>query len=179
MEEAGFTYNSDGMLEKDGESLKVVLKSYPQFTDLAEVLQELYKGLGVNIEIELVEPGILFGQVMGGEHELVVFGYSASESDILYRWFHGSRTNALNLAMASDPELDRILDLTRSTVNPEERLEWVHEAQKYIVEQAYAVPLYAPKSFFALNNQVVGAIPAPLELLGLKAFLNDAYFETE
>jgi peptide/nickel transport system substrate-binding protein len=179
MEEAGFTYNADGMLEKDGEPFKTVLKSYPQFTSLAEVLQEQYKALGLDVEIELVEPGILFGQVIGGEHELVIFGYGASESDILYRWFHGSRTNALNLAMASDPELDRLLDLTRSTIDPQERLEWVHEVQKYIVEQAYVVPLYAPKSFYALNKRVQGAKPAPLELLGLKVVLNDAYIETE
>jgi peptide/nickel transport system substrate-binding protein len=179
MEEAGYTYNGEGMLEKDGEPLKVVLKAYPQFTKLAEVLQEQYKALGVDIEIELVEPGILFGQVLAGEHELAVFGYTASESDILYRWFHSSRSNALNLAWASDPELDRLLDLTRNTVDPDKRLEWVNEVQKYIVEQAYVVPLYAPKSFWALSNRVKGATQAPLELLLLKAFLNDAYIETQ
>ena len=42
------------------------------------------------------------------------------------------------------PELDAMLEKTRTIVDPEERLAAVQEVQQYLLENAVMVPLYTP-----------------------------------
>jgi peptide/nickel transport system substrate-binding protein len=174
LEDAGYTAGEDGMFSRDGAPLTVTLKCESPRTQMCEVLQAQYQALGVDVQIEIIEPGGALGLALADDYQLMTLGYSASESDILYRWFHTSRQGALNLSRAADPALDEILDNTRNDV--ENRDMWVQEAQRYMVEQAYVVPLILSPEFTAISTRVQGVTPNPLGLAAvLKAYLNDAY----
>ena len=175
LQEAGYTYNNDGMLEKDGQPLNLTMKTVSAWTKLAEVLQEQYKAVGIGIEIVIEEPGVNLGSLIGGNYELLVSGYTASESDVLYRWFHATRPGALNMSKHSDAELDRLLDLTRSTGDMAERRQFVHDVQRHMAETAHVVPLYASVQSYAISNRIVNFHPFPIDLLVLKIKLNDAF----
>ena len=56
------------------------------------------------------------------------------------------------------------------------RQQWVNEAQRYIVEQAYLITLYTPMSFSAWSNRVKGAVRS--DVTG-DVYLFDAYIVTE
>ncbi len=158
MEQAGYTYNDDGMLEKDGQPFSVVLKTYslPAAVRSGEVAQEMLKALGVDLQLQQAEIGVLVGELFGGDYELTVMGVAWAEANIMHMMFHSSGIGGSNMTFTNDPELDSILDLTAMTVDPEGRLEYLIEAQRYIVEQAYLVPLYAAQFFSPLNNRVKG-----------------------
>lgn len=176
MSEAGFTPGADGTLERDGEPLALKLKCSSVETRLCEVLQAQYKNLGVNLTIETIEPGLLLTDALGGNYEIMVVGYLASESDILYRWFHTSRPGALNLTRGSLPEFDAILDLTRSDLA--NRDQHVDDAQRYMIENAIVVPLYNPLQFTALSTRVEGELFSPPSLSAvLTMYLNDAWIK--
>jgi peptide/nickel transport system substrate-binding protein len=179
MVEAGYTYNADGMLEKDGQPFKLTLKTRSALEDLvktAEILQEQYKALGVEIEIEQQEYGVNVMDVVMGEYEASVFRYLYPEADILYIAFHSNMMDIMNLPRVADPELDDILNKTRTTTDPEKRQEWVNEAQRRIVEQAYVVPIYTPKNFVALSNRVKDAV---FSLPNGYLHFDDAYIAAE
>lgn len=176
MAEAGFTPGADGILTRDGEPLALTLKCASTDTRLCEVLQAQYQNLGVSLTIETIEPGLLLTDALGGSYEIMSVGYFASESDILYRWFHTSRPGALNLTHGSLPELDAILDLTRSDVA--NRDQHVDDAQRYMIENAIVIPLYNPLQFTALSTRVEGEIFNPAALSAtLTMYLNDAWIE--
>jgi peptide/nickel transport system substrate-binding protein len=174
MAEAGYTPGSDGILEKDGEPLSLVLKTLAieSWVKNAQILQEQYKALGVDIQLEQADQGILIPDVLGGNYQMAVFGITWPEADMLFMLFHSSMLGALNTDQVSDPDLDEILTKTRTTVDPAERQQWVNEAQRRIVEQAYAVPLYIPQNFFALNQRVNGEV---FSNTTLNLYLEDAY----
>jgi peptide/nickel transport system substrate-binding protein len=175
MEEAGYSYDADGKLSKDGAPFTVTLKCESTSTQLCEVLQAQYQNLGVDLQLEIIDPGGAFGLALADDFQLLTMGYSASESDILYRWFHTSRDGALNLERSpGDPALDEILNNTRN--DAANRDPWVQDAQRYLVENAFVVPLYLTPEFTALSTRVQGAIPNPRGLSAvLKAYINNAW----
>lgn len=184
VEEIGYRYDPEAaraLLAEAGyeDGLALELKCLAVvFNRLCEVLQQMYAEVGVELEITLLEIGPLWSDaVLEPNYTIMTMGYLASEFDILYRWFHSSRENALNPSRSTDLELDRLLDNTRNDVANYEM--WVDEVQRYIVEQAMVVPLYAPLSFVAINNRVQGYLENPANLVTWAAFFNDASLSGE
>jgi len=179
MEEAGYRVGDDGMLEKDGEPLKVVVlapANIPSQVKVAEVLKEQYKALGVEVEIQVLEYASMMDSVISGNFVAAVQGYTYPEADILVIWFHSSF--GPNFPKAQDPELDKLLEASRTATDSATRQEALIEAQKYIIEQAYAVSLYAPKTFTVLSNRIKSATFSPYYNLVWVRF-NDAYVAGE
>ena len=54
-------------------------------------MQQQFSDVGITASITLVEAGVFFGDALAGNYDIMTLGYGASESDILYRWFHTSR----------------------------------------------------------------------------------------
>jgi ABC-type oligopeptide transport system substrate-binding subunit len=63
------------------------------------------------------------------------------------------------------------------TNDAEQNAKMGNEAQRYIVEQAYIIPLYTPQNFAALSNEVRDAVILNLNGLPVPQFF-DAYMET-
>lgn len=174
MAEAGYTVNAAGLLEKDGAVLTLPFTCTAGFDTACQVIQAQFAELGVTLEIQVVDAGTALGALLGHQYTVMLTGYSASESDILYRWFHTSRPGALNPSNApANAELDAILDATRTDLA--NRAEHVNEAQRFLVENAWVVPLYNPSQFTIISKRVNGFVPNPRALATMNAFFNDAY----
>jgi peptide/nickel transport system substrate-binding protein len=179
MQEAGYTYNDQGMLERDGEPLKLVMKSSPGVARDSEVLQEQFRALGIDVEIQQEDEAVMFGELMAGDYDFTASGYVTSNTGLLKPWFS---SQGLNVSHIDDPELEELLALTRSVVDPEDRQAALEETQRRLVEQAYIIPLYTSKTFVALNSRVKGAILKsnwPETLFEMNMALNDAYISPE
>ena len=161
MQEAGYTTNDAGMLEKDGEPLAFTLKTMAgeeTWLRIAEILQEQFRALGVEIQLEQQEAGALVGDEISGNYEMGMMQVGWSDADILYQMFHSSMIGALNLSQLNDPELDEMLTRTRTTLDPEARQQWVDDAQRYITERAFIAPLMSALSYWAVSSNVEGEI---------------------
>ena len=158
LEEIGYTLNADGYYEKDGETMSFTLYTLPveSWVKTAEVAQSMFKDIGVEITIKQDEQGILIPQILGGDYQISMFGITSAEADILYQMFHSSQIGGFNYAYVNNPELDALLELTRTEIDPDARQEAVNEAQKFIAEQAYYLPFYAPVNFYILNGRIKG-----------------------
>ena len=175
LEGAGYTMNADGYYEKDGEILAFTLFTLPveSWVKAAEVAQSMFKDIGVEITIQQEEQGVVIPKILGGEYQISMFGMTYPEADVLYLMFHSSQIGGFNYAFVNNPELDAILDRTRSETDPAARQEAVNEAQKFIAEQAYTLPLYAPINFWVLNSRVKNYVFNPT----IGFILADAYIE--
>jgi peptide/nickel transport system substrate-binding protein len=177
MAEAGYTAGATGTWEKDGQPFKLNLKTPPEdiFVRTAQVLQQQYEALGVEVEIESLEMGVLVSELFAGDYELALLFYNASDCDWLYLMGHSSNIGVMNIPFINDPELDEILARTRAVTDPDERQETCAAAQRRMVEQAQTIPLYLSMDYTALSDRVQGAVFSDVTG-GL--YLDDAYINT-
>ena len=178
MKEAGYTYNDAGMLEKDGQPFQLVLKvgaNYGEDVRLAAILQEQFKALGVEVEIEQIEFGVLISEAQKGDYFMQIDGWSWPDSSLMYAMFHSSMMGSENVFFVDDPKLDQILEAMVFATSAEANQEAANEAQRYIVEQSFIIPFYTATNYTALSSKVQGAV---FSLTG-DLLLFDAYIETQ
>jgi peptide/nickel transport system substrate-binding protein len=97
---------------------------------------------------------------VGGDFDFCVWGLGHGDADLLWVMFHSSQAGApcCNMGRIQDPELDQVLDETRTATTPEQREAALHEVQRIIVEQAYVVPLYQGMTYYVVNERVNNVI---------------------
>jgi peptide/nickel transport system substrate-binding protein len=160
MAEAGYTFNADGILEKDGQPLSLTMEVDTYTTrnvKAALVLVEQYADLGVEVTIEQLETNIFYDKVMSGDYQLAIAGLGYGDADLMYLAFHSSMIGACcNFSYLNDPDLDALLEASRTTSDPTERQEVLNQLQQTILEQAYIVPLITPERYRAINNRWQG-----------------------
>jgi peptide/nickel transport system substrate-binding protein len=175
MQEAGYTYNAAGMLEKDGKPFSLTLLSSSAGADtqskMAQVAQQQLKTFGVDVTIEQLEDGVLWEKIIGGDYELSVLGYTGPEADLLYLLYHS--TGGLNMSHVSDPELDALLDESRAAPDAASRQAKLDALQKLIVEKAYTLPIFVPTDYYALDSRIAGSNLIFFDVLNLA----DAYYK--
>jgi peptide/nickel transport system substrate-binding protein len=157
MQEAGYTYNADGMLlTPGGEPFVLMLNTSDTDTaaKMAQVIQSQLKALGVDIEIAQMEGSMMFGKNLSGDYTISTDGYSHFDADIMFFFFHSQGMNTMHV---TNPDLDLALIRSRTETDPVKRQEALNEVQRIIVENAYQIPLYSAINYFPLNNRVKGA----------------------
>jgi peptide/nickel transport system substrate-binding protein len=122
-----------------------------------------------------VETGVSVEMTHKGEFELSVSGIGWPDCMLLWAMFHSDMIGVYNTSRLSDPELDPIVANIVFTNSAEVSEKSCIEAQRYVVEQAYVIPTYAPISFAALSNRVQGAVVSPITGY---LYLDTAYVET-
>jgi len=162
LDDAGWTLESGNSVRtRDGEPLEITLylTSFDHWVLTAEMLQAQWRELGVDVQIENYEWGTVLEYLADGRHHTALMGYSTSnDPDWLYRVFHSSQAGGagINRHHIRDDELDRLVEKQRHTMDPEQRLEYAAEAQRFVVEQAVQAPIYILTEYVAVNQNVEG-----------------------
>jgi peptide/nickel transport system substrate-binding protein len=175
LEEAGFTYNGDGMAERDGLPLTLDLKTYALGVKDAEILQEQLKAVGVEVVIEQGEVATMNEALAKGEFDLTLRGFGWPDYGAMFAMFHPSMIGLFNYGSINDPELTQDLEMAVVTTDQALLDQSLADAQRRIVEQAYTVPLYAVQNYFVMNSRVKDAAFWPFSA---RLLLFDAYIET-
>jgi peptide/nickel transport system substrate-binding protein len=121
----------------------------------ASIMESLEK-VGIKVKIRRFADALEFyAQSRQGKLEgltLLAWGNGASfDADaVYYPLFHSGQPHAYN----TSPELDKLLDDGRATVDPEKRKAIYSALQKSIMEQAYWVPLYGQYVIDGVNRQL-------------------------
>jgi peptide/nickel transport system substrate-binding protein len=156
--EAGYTLNAEGIAEKDGVTLDVLLDIPPDalYVNTAQLLQQQWKEIGVNVTIQQDEWGVLIQNVVPGNYTAAIMDYGDYEADFMYGIFISSNMNIMNISRVVDTALDDMLIRTRTTVDPAERQEVVDQVQEYITTNAFLVPIMARQDLNAMSKRVQG-----------------------
>jgi peptide/nickel transport system substrate-binding protein len=117
---------------------------------------ESLEKVGIRVKIRrFADPLEFYTQFHDGKLEgltLLAWGNGASfDADaIYYPLFHSGQPHAYN----TSPELDKLLDESRATIDPERRKAIYSALQKTIMDQAYWVPLYGQYVIEGVNRQL-------------------------
>ncbi len=186
MQEAGYSYGDDGMLvSPDGEPFNLTLtaETVDSGTAYAEVLQSMWRELGVAIELEIVEPSILYPRLTERDYQA---GYGRrggwTSYDYLYAIYHSSTGRDLPGSMRSavdDPITDALLEKNRALAidNPELQGS-INELYCHIAAQSYSVWISDGVFRPSVGPRVHGAVAGPA-FAGRPVFLPNAYIAAE
>jgi peptide/nickel transport system substrate-binding protein len=149
--------DGDGILEKEGVKFEFVALNLPtdSWNRAAQVVQSQLSEVGISMEIQQLEFATLLEEAKAGNHQAEFMGYTYTDPDIAYLWFHSSNAGTgLNMSHVNDPKLDELIMRGRSTMDIEERAAVYEELQQYLVDLSLWVPLWIDEYYVAYNRAI-------------------------
>lgn len=175
-EELGFDLEKAKSLLKDAgfenTPLKVVLltSTRPPNQALATVLQSQLKEVGVQVEIQTLDSTAAQDAATRGEYDLLLWRYDWNDADVLRVYLSTDRIGRTNRNFYSNSKVDELLDNAAHEMDEQVRNTLYLEAQKLILQDAPWQPLYTPKDYMAIRNDVTGVVMGPMG----RMLVNDA-----
>lgn len=165
LDEAGWTLNSDGVREKDGETLSLTFNEalpQPRSKEVVTLIQEQLAKLGVTVSLFA---GDQAAQTAASADPSTIQVYHSmvgrADFDVLKsQYFSTNRNTLLNLDVADgtvgDEELDTLLTAIASEPTTDARQAASAAAQKHLAENAYILPIFEEPQVFGLAATVQG-----------------------
>ncbi|MGQ0572377.1 MAG: ABC transporter substrate-binding protein [Armatimonadota bacterium] len=157
--EAGWRLGADGILVKDGRPFRVRIgtTTVPQQLLETQVRQAQLRQVGIDAQIVAVEQAPYLAAIRQGDYEIAGMLFVSADPDVLYTIGHSSQIRAgWNTAHYNNPELDRLLEEGRSTMDTRRRYEIYTRAQEHILRNVPYLPYYVIKRAFLATAAVNG-----------------------
>ena len=152
--DAGWTdEDGDGFVEIDGSADPVVLYTYGPFpvqVRSIELMQGDLNAVGIRTEIQVLEIPALLAGIESGDFGMDYMRWTYSDQLILSLLF---KTPGWTNQM-SDPELDELLVVSETTLDPEARIEATRAAMQYLLENHIIVPINSDWVVTAVRGNV-------------------------
>lgn len=137
LDDDGWKVGADGIREKNGKRLTLnVIASY---TDL-EIIQQQLKDVGIDYPIRQLDPAASSKAVAAGDYDIYAWTMTRADPTVLNALYSSTWTS-LGYAKANPSELDALLATQESTVDPAERATAAAAVQKYVVDNAWNIPI--------------------------------------
>jgi len=158
LDAAGWTMGADGIRQKDGQALKIVLevdKGNPVREQTAIFAQQYWQEIGVEVEIKTSQFNDLLARVRAGEaadvQAWIMWYITPPHPDVTAYYGCGNSTNTFNYC---NEEVDAILVEARGTADVERQAEMYKDMSAIIAADAPVVFLYYPFELQAIRANV-------------------------
>ena len=134
----------------------------PIFAAEAQNIQIQLRKAGVETDLEILEPGVFNDRWYKADFDAALTapnGYP--DPDVMLAPYWQSSGNINRIANYRDPELDKLLDQGRATVDPEKRKPIYDQIQKKLTEAAPWVWLYSGFEYRVMQPYVKNFAPLP------------------
>lgn len=152
--EGGFVdADGNGFVEMDGQDLEVTLWSYSPFPvqeRTIEIVQADLNDIGLKTDIQTIEFGAMQPMLESAEIGFDYMRWTFVDQSILSQLFKSPGW----VGQTSDPELDALLEVADTTVDPAQRLEASHAAMAYVLDHALIAPVCSDWVQVAVNENV-------------------------
>ena len=174
LEEAGWKLGPDGIRQKDGVKLEgeFLVRQREDYVDFAQITLEMFKKVGIGLNIQILEWGALVEGSFSGKHNFTWNGYSRmSTESVIYMYFHSDNLEGWNLSKVADDSIDELIETILITVDTEKRREMIERLMDIIIiEKCLVIPLQTKVECFPINKRVQGMMWNPL----MSLYPNDA-----
>lgn len=124
---------------------------------VAEAVQEMWrKNLGVEITLENVEFQVKLDREKAGDYEISRGGWVGDYVDpmtFVDLWLTDGPFNDTNW---SNPEYDEFVQFAKTSLDQEERMQKMHDAEKVLIDDMPIIPIYFYTTPYALKSNVTG-----------------------
>jgi peptide/nickel transport system substrate-binding protein len=125
-------------------SLAITLKTTTDPFNLttAELLKEMWEDVGFAVNLDQIPQGEFIGQALGGNFQVFTWrNHNGTDPDGQWVWWSSQTTTglALNFGRIIDPEVDRLLDVIRTSTDEDVRTTAAEDLNRYMNEQVFNV----------------------------------------
>jgi ABC-type dipeptide transport system, periplasmic component len=165
LEEAGYTgTDSEGYRIKDGQRLRIewyvdsLYVQTDQRQQLGEAIAAALKDTGFEVVRTPFDTASFTSEIAKGEHNLADASRGFAEATTSVTPFaaisipRSGGGSGINYGLLDDPEINEAYSLISTSQDTDARVKAVHDVQKRILDEGFAVPLYVPK-------KIVGTVP--------------------
>lgn len=143
----------------NGFTLKLMpIPTVPEALQLAQVLQQQLRRVGIRVEIEQVDFATFLDRWRRSDFDAFVSLNGGSTDPDLHLFRHVFSTGSTNVFKFSDSETDRLLRQGRTTTDIKKRLEAYTQLQRRLAEQVPFLWLTHPTVFGAWQDRVQGFV---------------------
>ena len=139
---------------------------------IAEAFKEQLMRVGIELELRSYEWGTFFGDVKSGNFHLYSLAWVGIEDpDVYYQIFHSASVppNGDNRGRYNNPQVDRLLERGRATLDRKDRQTIYREVQKLLAEDLPYIPLWWWKNVIVTKPALRGFVAYPDgDLISLK-----------
>jgi peptide/nickel transport system substrate-binding protein len=168
--EDGWEKGGDGFYAKDGETLELTAKTTEgnarrQLT--LEVVQQQLEEVGIRMNIETLQAGDLFGEVLpAGDYQLALYAQvlTALEPNLCTLFCSKNipgpenENSGQNWQRVNLPDIDADLELSDTSLDEAERQEAAKRAEDVLAEEMVSLPLDPLPNILLWSDDVVGPI---------------------
>ncbi|MFK9090350.1 glutathione ABC transporter substrate-binding protein [Bacillus salipaludis] len=128
--------------------------------NMAEVLQSQLKGIGIKLNIQVLEYGTFVEQVNKGDSEMFILSWRNATGDADYNQYNLFHTNSQgasgNTFFYSNKEVDSLIDAARKEKNQDKRVELYSQSQELEMKDAVYIPVRVIENLAAVAKGVNG-----------------------
>jgi peptide/nickel transport system substrate-binding protein len=153
----------------NGFEFQLSLEADDNVKKFVEIAQQQWAKVGLKGSMVAKEWGAYFNDITSGKYEVCAWqSLDQKDPDVpLYRMFHSKNwaPNGYNWIFYKNPEMDKILDTARTTLNQEKRKEQYQQAQRILSEDFVCIYLAEYKKFIGTSANVSGFYYSPYDFL--------------
>ncbi len=146
MESAGWHRGRDGIWHKDRKRFSVkVTYSYEEHTPRLVVLKEEARKAGVELLLDRLDPAAMFKKILEKKHDVAWMGWSTNLRPSYWQGWHSDNAHkpqTNNITNTDDPELDKLINRYRASLDEKERMALSRRIQRRIYETGAFVPTF-------------------------------------
>lgn len=133
--------------------------------NVAEVLQSQLKGIGIDLQIQVMEFGAYLDLAAKGETQMFISGWGNATGDAdynQYNLFHSTSHGVPgNHSFYSNPKVDALIEAGRKEKDPQKRKDIYEEAQQIEMEEVPLLPYRSSENLAAISKSVQGVTISP------------------
>jgi ABC-type transport system substrate-binding protein len=156
LDEAGWKEGPGGVREKSihGATVRasfelMIYSEAPAYKTVAEIVKENCRKIGVDVSIAPVQWALMLQKLRKKTFDAAMLGWALGWKDDPYQVFHGSQADVPDSSNAvgyRNPEVDRLIDQLRVTLDEKKQVELYHRIDRLIYEDQPYTFLLADKA---------------------------------
>ncbi len=151
------------LLKEYGKPVKFTfsVSATPDSVQMAQVLQQMWQKVGIEVKIEQVEQIQLISKAIKHDFDGMWFRWPGRvDPDLnVYPFFHSKSTR--NYTKYSNPEMDRLLEVGRTTVSPNARLAVYTQVSQLLARDGPYLFMNPSTNFFLASRKLNGLPKVP------------------
>lgn len=148
--------NGNGIVEdKNGKDILLELMILPDYERDAELLQEYFRDVGIDIEIENVDQNTYMDRKDTSRYELV-FSRTTPWGMLMHSGLGTGYFDSRRYGYIEDPEFTGLCDQILNTTDPETLCSCSYSLQDYYAEELPVIPIYWKKVVIPYNKKLEG-----------------------
>ncbi|WP_409291966.1 ABC transporter substrate-binding protein [Peribacillus sp. SCS-37] len=143
----------------DKQQITLLAANTAGYMNMAEVFQAQLAEAGIKVKIETLEWGTYLEASQNGKFDLTVAGWSnvtGDGSELLFPRLHSKNAGSTNVGRYKNPELDKLIEASRSTVDQNERKKILKQANELVLSDLPVIPIYHGVASIAADESVKG-----------------------